>query len=175
MISKVSVFISGALLLAERGYLPDALLRSGIRRLCRNRLAEIEFEDKSTGEKRIASFVDTMNHADIAPIPHKANQQHYEVPSDFFSYVLGSYMKYSCCLFEEQVDTLDVSEEEMLSLYCERASLENGQTVLDLGCGDGRNMPFFRDLGLEVFGVEINKDIVELCRAHMNLNKMMLL
>lgn len=43
--------------------------------------------------------------------------------------------------------------------------------VLDLGCGDGRNMPFLRDLGLEVFGVEINKDIVELCQAHMNLNK----
>ena len=34
-----------------------------------------------------------------------------------------------------------------------------GQRVLDLGCGDGRNMPLLADLGLEVHGVEIAEEI----------------
>ena len=137
MISKVSVFISGALLLAERGYLPDALLRSGIRRLCRNRLAEIEFEDKSAGEKRIASFVDAMNHADIAPIPHKANQQHYELPANFFELVLGMHRKYSCGYWDEDDRSLDQSEQRALESTCEHADIRNGDRILELGCGWG--------------------------------------
>ena len=137
MISKVSVFISGALLLAERGYLPDALLRSGIRRLCRNRLAEIEFEDKSAGEKRIASFVDAMNHADIAPIPHKANQQHYELPAQFFELILGIHRKYSCGYWDDSEQSLDQSEQRALERTCEYADIRNGDQILELGCGWG--------------------------------------
>lgn len=34
-----------------------------------------------------------------------------------------------------------------------------GARVLDLGFGDGRNMPLLSDLGMEVFGVEITADI----------------
>jgi ubiquinone/menaquinone biosynthesis C-methylase UbiE len=34
-----------------------------------------------------------------------------------------------------------------------------GQKILDLGFGDGRNMPLFSDLGMEVHGVEISEDI----------------
>jgi ubiquinone/menaquinone biosynthesis C-methylase UbiE len=34
-----------------------------------------------------------------------------------------------------------------------------GKRVLDLGCGDGRNIPFLANLGLTVYGVEISTEI----------------
>jgi cyclopropane-fatty-acyl-phospholipid synthase len=59
------------------------------------------------------------------------------VPTVFFEAVLGRRLKYSCCLFEDGNTSLDVAEESMLRLTCERAEIENGMSVLELGCGWG--------------------------------------
>ena len=40
-----------------------------------------------------------------------------------------------------------------------RAAVPFRGRVLDLGCGDGRNMPLLADLGLRVFGAEVSADI----------------
>jgi cyclopropane-fatty-acyl-phospholipid synthase len=50
---------------------------------------------------------------------------------------LGKWLKYSCCYWPEGVETIDEAEEAMLHLTCERAGLEDGMEVLDLGCGWG--------------------------------------
>jgi SAM-dependent methyltransferase len=42
-----------------------------------------------------------------------------------------------------------------------------GRRVLDIGYGDGRNMPLLRDLGMEVHGVEISEAINKHVRARM--------
>jgi SAM-dependent methyltransferase len=42
-----------------------------------------------------------------------------------------------------------------------------GKSVLDLGFGDGRNMPLLHNLGMRVFGVEISEQICDLTRARM--------
>lgn len=47
------------------------------------------------------------------------------------------------------------------------ASNYRGQSVLDLGFGDGRNMPLLSDLGMRVFGVEISSHICDLTKARM--------
>ena len=73
----------------------------------------------------------------LALVPEKANEQHYEVPPKFFELVLGSNLKYSSGFWGDGIKTLDQSEELMLSLTCERAELENGQSILELGCGWG--------------------------------------
>ncbi len=46
-------------------------------------------------------------------------------------------MKYSGGYWPSGVNTLDASEEAMLDLSCKRAELQNGHTVLDIGCGWG--------------------------------------
>src|SRR5260370_38698035 len=46
------------------------------------------------------------------------------------------------------------------------ASLRSGK-VLDLGFGDGRNVPLLSDLGLEVHGVEITEEICRRAAARM--------
>jgi cyclopropane-fatty-acyl-phospholipid synthase len=66
-----------------------------------------------------------------------ANRQHYELPTAFFGEFLGPRLKYSCCLWQEGADDLAAAEEAMLALTCERARLEDGMDVLDLGCGWG--------------------------------------
>jgi SAM-dependent methyltransferase len=43
-----------------------------------------------------------------------------------------------------------------------------GKNVLDLGFGDGRNMPLLYNLGMKVFGVEISQQICDLTKARMN-------
>jgi SAM-dependent methyltransferase len=45
--------------------------------------------------------------------------------------------------------------------------LRPGTCVLDLGCGDGRNMPLLSNLGLRVFGVDITEEICTSTRARM--------
>ncbi len=46
-------------------------------------------------------------------------------------------------------------------------SLFSGAKILDLGFGDGRNMPLLHDLGFEVCGVEISDEICRLTQSRM--------
>jgi cyclopropane-fatty-acyl-phospholipid synthase len=73
----------------------------------------------------------------IALVPEKANEQHYEVPAAFYERVLGDHLKYSCGYWPSGVTTLSDAEAAMLALTTERAGLEDGQRVLELGCGWG--------------------------------------
>jgi cyclopropane-fatty-acyl-phospholipid synthase len=59
------------------------------------------------------------------------------VPAAFFSEVLGKHRKYSCCYWPEGVNELDAAEVAALQLTVERAGIEDGMSVLDLGCGWG--------------------------------------
>jgi SAM-dependent methyltransferase len=43
----------------------------------------------------------------------------------------------------------------------------NGAAVLDLGCGDGRNMPLLANLGMKVYGVDISDEICASTRERM--------
>lgn len=66
-----------------------------------------------------------------------ANRQHYAVSSGFFTTVLGPHLKYSCCLWERDVQDLGSAEQAMLDCVIARARLADGQKILDLGCGWG--------------------------------------
>ena len=59
------------------------------------------------------------------------------MPPAFFELVLGPRLKYSSCYWPAGVETLADAEEAMLALTCERARIEDGQRILDLGCGWG--------------------------------------
>jgi cyclopropane-fatty-acyl-phospholipid synthase len=122
---------------AERGAIPDALIRWGIRRMCEMRLRADVPEDIEARQRLTESFVAGMRQAAIAPVPEKANEQHYEVPPAFFERVLGAHRKYSCCFWPDGVSDLDRAEAAALALTCERAGIEDGMEILELGCGWG--------------------------------------
>ena len=123
--------------LAEKGLLPDALIRLGIKHLCSQRLVQATDSGEDEMEKEHAEWIDVLKKSPIALVPEKANEQHYEVPPRLFELVLGSKLKYSSGLWSEGVSTLDQSESAMLELTCDRAGLLDGQEILELGCGWG--------------------------------------
>jgi cyclopropane-fatty-acyl-phospholipid synthase len=121
----------------EQGLVPDIVIRAGINRLLKQRLTEIQAADAQRCGEDTERFVEMMNAAPIAPIPEKANEQHYEVPADFFGEALGKYRKYSSCYWGEGTLTLDDAEAAALAITCQRAELSDGQSILELGCGWG--------------------------------------
>ena len=121
--------------LIERGWVPDSLIRTGIRQLLRKRLSEenINFKNKD----HISSFVGTLCARPIAVDTLKANDQHYELPPSFFNLVLGKYNKYSSCYWGDGATSLDEAEASSLKITCERAELSDDMDILELGCGWG--------------------------------------
>ncbi len=124
----------GLLGLAERGWIPDGLLRLGIRRLCAQRLRE---ESAGDVEARQRALLDELRQSPLAIHTDAANEQHYELPPDFFRLCLGPRLKYSSCYFPNGDESLEDGENAMLALYGERAELVDGQDILELGCGWG--------------------------------------
>lgn len=130
-------FIQFGIDLVERGWVPDFLTRPAIRRLCAERVRLVERWDCTRRQEELERFIELMRSGPVAPLPEKANEQHYELPPEFFAKVLGPHRKYSCCDWEENVRNLEQAEERALRITCERAQLRDGQNVLELGCGWG--------------------------------------
>jgi len=112
---------------------PDPVVRRAIRANCARRLAR----ERRGGPSRQKAFLNQLRASEIARQVEKPNEQHYEVPAEFFQLVLGPRLKYSCCYWPDGVDSLTAAEEAMLALTCERAEIEDGMELLDLGCGWG--------------------------------------
>jgi len=123
--------------LLERNLLPDPLIRFGIRRLLAQRLRDEGKGNPEAQQAHLQQFVERLRVSPIAVHTADANEQHYEVPTEFFKLVLGRNMKYSSGYWRDGITSLDRSEEDMLALTCERAELADGMNVLELGCGWG--------------------------------------
>jgi len=133
----MSAITAKAVSWTESGLVPDSVIRAGIRRLLESKRKEIHSGDVEFAATTTNDFVAMMNDSPIALVPGLANEQHYEVPADFFTHVMGDHLKYSCCYWPKNVSDLSEAEEAALALTVERAGIEDGHQVLDLGCGWG--------------------------------------
>jgi cyclopropane-fatty-acyl-phospholipid synthase len=121
----------------EQGLVPDIAVRHGIRKLLRERLAGLRTDDCEATNSAKTALIAGMRDAPIALLAHKANEQHYEVPVEFFDRVLGRHRKYSCAYWPAGVSDLHVAEAAALQTTSERACLMDGMDILELGCGWG--------------------------------------
>lgn len=117
--------------LLRANLIPDPLTRSGIRRLLRERLRQ------ETALNRKDAFLAEMRKGPLAIHTREANEQHYEVPTEFYLESLGPRLKYSSCLWTNEVRDLAASELAMLDLTASRAAIQDGMDILELGCGWG--------------------------------------
>ncbi len=122
---------------AETGLVPDAIIRIGIRRLLASRLRSNSVAQRPDSADALSSFVNRLRSSPLAVATDAANEQHYEMPAEFFARVLGPRLKYSCCYFATPQASLGQAEEAMLQQTCQRAEIEDGMRVLELGCGWG--------------------------------------
>lgn len=123
--------------LLETNRVPDPLIRAVLRLTLAQTLRRRYRADLETRTIEKQALLAKLRQSPIAIRTADPNQQHYEVPTEFFQLVLGRWRKYSCCYWPNGVSTLDEAEEAMLRLTCQRARLADGMEVLDLGCGWG--------------------------------------
>ena len=116
----------------ERAPIPDAITRLGVGYLVGRARRQLDAEG---ADERV--FVTQMNRRPIALATDAANQQHYELPAEFFALILGPHRKYSSCLYPSPGASLAEAEAHALAETCDHAGLADGQEILELGCGWG--------------------------------------
>jgi cyclopropane-fatty-acyl-phospholipid synthase len=117
----------------EGAPLPDAVRRAAVRMLVDGARRNLARGDGETD----AAFAVNMARHPIAEHVQAANDQHYELPPAFFLRVLGPQLKYSSCLYPTGTETLEQAEVAALAETCAHADLQDGQEILELGCGWG--------------------------------------
>jgi len=124
--------------LMENHYMPDFLTRIGMRLMCYKWATNLDCGgDVEKKQMYKNKFVDKLRTSPIAVETEKANEQHYEVPTEFYLKVLGNRLKYSSCYYPKGVTRLEDAEDEMFRMVCERVEMKDGLSALDLGCGWG--------------------------------------
>jgi len=116
---------------------PDFLIRKGIRHLLAAKLREEGGGSVEERSDRFAAFRAGLDSSPIAINTTDANEQHYQVPTEFYLNTLGPRLKYSSGYWPSANTTFLESEEAMLDLTCAHAELRDGQKILELGCGWG--------------------------------------
>ncbi len=119
--------------LADRLPLPDFVLQGAIAR----RVAATSRDLAGASAEAEPAFAVAMRSHPVAEFPEAANEQHYELPPEFFALALGPMRKYSCCLYPTAETTLAEAERIAIEETIAHAQLEDGQDVLELGCGWG--------------------------------------
>jgi cyclopropane-fatty-acyl-phospholipid synthase len=112
---------------------PDFITRPAIDSLVSEARKRLDRE----GPYDEAAFAQEMAARSIAEHTKAANEQHYELPPEFFQICLGERLKYSCCFYPTDATTLDEAEVAALTITCDRAGLKDGMRILELGCGWG--------------------------------------
>ena len=133
-----------ALEMAERGLMPDAMIRQGIRSLLTNRLRQENRNDCEVQQKIFQELVEHLRKSPIAVNTEDANEQHDAFTASFCrvsniprsASTAASNGGSSLCWVASSRET-SWSVEAMLDLTCKRAQLADGMDILDLGCGWG--------------------------------------
>jgi cyclopropane-fatty-acyl-phospholipid synthase len=82
---------------------------------------------------------------EVMPEGRRSMEVHYDLPASIFELFLGETMKYSMALWETGARSIDEAQLAMMADACEKMELEDGHSVLDIGCGFGAFARFVLD------------------------------
>jgi cyclopropane-fatty-acyl-phospholipid synthase len=95
----------------------------------------------------------------------KVSHVHYDLGNEMYAKMLGDTMQYTCAYWKN-AQTLDEAQENKLDLICRKLDLQNGDKVLELGCGWGGFAKFAAEnYGVHVDAYNISKEQVEYARS----------
>ncbi|WP_432709993.1 cyclopropane fatty acyl phospholipid synthase [Pedobacter sp.] len=90
--------------------------------------------------------------------------KHYDLGNKLFEAMLDKRMIYSCAYWKD-ANTLEEAQDNKLDLICRKLKLEEGQRILDIGCGWGGFAAFAaQKYGVEVVGVTLSKEQAQLAK-----------
>lgn len=138
----MGIITAAGIAAAERGWAPDRLMTAAIRRSCRYRLLTVRSAFQQNSVAVNGALLRQLQAAPIAEFTEEANAQHYELPQEFFGYILGPHRKYSGCEWPCGVNDLEAAEEAALETIVQRAQIAGARRILELGCGWG-SLTFF--------------------------------
>ncbi|OGG82314.1 cyclopropane-fatty-acyl-phospholipid synthase [Candidatus Kaiserbacteria bacterium RIFCSPLOWO2_02_FULL_56_11] len=137
------------------------LLRADVRRHLRLTLADLALLLQSV-------VLNLQDHSRA----FKIGEAHYDIGNDLYRVMLDSRMAYTCGYWSGSppAKTLAEAQEAKLDLVCRKIGLEEGQRVLDIGCGWGSFAKFAAEkYGAQVVGITVSKEQValgkELCKG----------
>ena len=88
----------------------------------------------------------------------RAVRYHYDVGNEFFSLFLDDSMTYSCAIFSRGAATLEEAQRTKLDLVCRKLQLQEGERLLDVGCGWGSFIVHAaREYGVRATGVTLSE------------------
>jgi cyclopropane-fatty-acyl-phospholipid synthase len=95
----------------------------------------------------------------------QAVRHHYDVGNRFFELFLDDSMTYSCAIFSRGAATLEAAQEEKRELVCQKLRLQEGERVLDVGCGWGAFVIHAAQRhGVRALGITISSEQAALAR-----------
>jgi len=91
-----------------------------------------------------------------------AIHHHYDVSNQFYSWVLGPSMAYTCAVFPNADASLEQAQETKFDLVCRKLGLKAGMRLLDVGCGwGGMVLHAVRHYGVKAIGVTLSRQQAE--------------
>ncbi|MXQ77232.1 methyltransferase domain-containing protein [Rhodococcus rhodochrous] len=106
--------------------------------------------------RRIAEGLRHSKSRDAEVIHH-----HYDVSNEFYEYVLGPSMTYTCAVFESRNQSLEDAQENKYRLVFEKLRLKPGDRLLDIGCGWGGMVRYAARRGVKALGVTLSGEQAE--------------
>ena len=84
---------------------------------------------------------------------------HYDLSAEMYRLFLDEDMYYSCAYFENGDETLEEAQEKKARHIAAKLKLEDGQRILDIGCGwGGMALHLARRANVEVLGVTLSEE-----------------
>lgn len=86
-------------------------------------------------------------------------REHYDLGNEFFALFLDASLTYSCAWFGDGARTLEEAQRDKYRRIADRARLEPGQRVLEIGCGWGGFAEWAaRERDVRVTGVTVSRE-----------------
>jgi cyclopropane-fatty-acyl-phospholipid synthase len=83
---------------------------------------------------------------------------HYDLSNAFYARFLDQQMLYSCGIFEQKEDTLEIAQERKMARILARADIHETHHVLEIGCGWGGFAVFAaKQTGCRVTGITVSR------------------
>ena len=109
--------------------------------------------DIEYGRRRLLNGFRHSKQRDAEAISH-----HYDVSNEFYEYILGPSMTYTCACYPDAAATLEEAQAHKYDLVCRKLDLKPGMRLLDVGCGWGGMVRHaVKNYGVTALGVTLSQ------------------